>query len=402
MFTLQNAPWPDVKFAGHLPVGDSARHGHVEVRLVADGPRGARGTVASGRIQHALVPPRHDSPHAGPFSSAAGGNRRRSGSADRRVAAAGRGRTPRAAGRVEPDAGASIPGAASTNCSRSRRRVRPTATAVVFEGQSLTYGELNARANQLARYLQARGVGPDRLVAVRLPRSPGVGHGAVGRAEGRRRLSAARSAVARRAAAVHAGRRESRRRRDPRAIARRFAGRAPARDPPGCRLAGNCHVLGRATRATGDGPTARLRDLHLRFDGPAEGRDDRAPGPAQLYPCRCRGVRHYGGRPGAAIRLGQFRRPRGRGLSLPDPRRHAGPAQRRHARLPAVPATVRAMAIDVPLAADRLLARTDRHDRLRAAHGAGHAAAGGHRRRAGPGRTGWPRGSNAWAIACGC
>ncbi|MFE4933441.1 condensation domain-containing protein, partial [Streptomyces sp. NPDC056647] len=36
---------------------------------------------------------------------------------------------------------------------------------------SLTYGELNARANRLARLLVERGAGPERFVAVRLPRS---------------------------------------------------------------------------------------------------------------------------------------------------------------------------------------------------------------------------------------
>jgi acyl carrier protein len=42
----------------------------------------------------------------------------------------------------------------------------PQATAVVFEGESLSYAELNARANQLARALQAQGVGPESRVAI--------------------------------------------------------------------------------------------------------------------------------------------------------------------------------------------------------------------------------------------
>ena len=37
----------------------------------------------------------------------------------------------------------------------------PEAVAVVFEDRELTYTELNARANQLARYLTALGVGPE-------------------------------------------------------------------------------------------------------------------------------------------------------------------------------------------------------------------------------------------------
>ncbi|MDH5548193.1 MAG: amino acid adenylation domain-containing protein, partial [Gammaproteobacteria bacterium] len=47
----------------------------------------------------------------------------------------------------------------------------PSATAVVFEQQSLSYAELNARANQLAGFLRARGVGPDVMVGLCMVRS---------------------------------------------------------------------------------------------------------------------------------------------------------------------------------------------------------------------------------------
>ncbi|WP_327285881.1 non-ribosomal peptide synthetase [Streptomyces sp. NBC_01205] len=47
----------------------------------------------------------------------------------------------------------------------------PDAVAVTFEGRHTTYAELDRRANRLARVLAARGAGPDRLVAVALPRS---------------------------------------------------------------------------------------------------------------------------------------------------------------------------------------------------------------------------------------
>ncbi|WP_346072797.1 non-ribosomal peptide synthase/polyketide synthase [Saccharopolyspora thermophila] len=50
-------------------------------------------------------------------------------------------------------------------------RRTPDAVALVFEQQRLTYAELNARANQLARELVARGVGAEHVVAVALPRS---------------------------------------------------------------------------------------------------------------------------------------------------------------------------------------------------------------------------------------
>ena len=48
----------------------------------------------------------------------------------------------------------------------------PSATAVVFGRERLTYGELNERANQVAHYLRGRGVGPDTLVGVALHRTP--------------------------------------------------------------------------------------------------------------------------------------------------------------------------------------------------------------------------------------
>lgn len=50
-------------------------------------------------------------------------------------------------------------------------RERPEATAVVYEERSLTYGELDARADQLARYVQKLGVGPDVRVGLCVERS---------------------------------------------------------------------------------------------------------------------------------------------------------------------------------------------------------------------------------------
>ncbi|MGW0393348.1 non-ribosomal peptide synthetase, partial [Streptomyces sp. NPDC003042] len=50
-------------------------------------------------------------------------------------------------------------------------RQRPDAEALVLRNQSLSYAELNTRANRLAGLLISHGAGPERLVALALPRS---------------------------------------------------------------------------------------------------------------------------------------------------------------------------------------------------------------------------------------
>src|SRR5262249_44811643 len=47
----------------------------------------------------------------------------------------------------------------------------PEAVAIVYEGEEITYAELNRRANETARRLRRSGVGPETLVGVGLERS---------------------------------------------------------------------------------------------------------------------------------------------------------------------------------------------------------------------------------------
>ncbi|WP_186001748.1 non-ribosomal peptide synthetase [Corallococcus sp. Z5C101001] len=56
----------------------------------------------------------------------------------------------------------------------------PEATAVVFEGTSLTYAQLDTRANQLAHMLRRGGVGPETRVALSVERSPDLVIGMLG------------------------------------------------------------------------------------------------------------------------------------------------------------------------------------------------------------------------------
>ncbi|HYO13129.1 MAG TPA: amino acid adenylation domain-containing protein, partial [Thermoanaerobaculia bacterium] len=62
----------------------------------------------------------------------------------------------------------------------ARAAREPDAPAVTFEGESRTYGELNARANRLARSLRRLGVGPDVRVGLCVDRSFALVEGILG------------------------------------------------------------------------------------------------------------------------------------------------------------------------------------------------------------------------------
>ncbi|MGW2822471.1 non-ribosomal peptide synthase/polyketide synthase [Streptomyces sp. NPDC001443] len=64
-----------------------------------------------------------------------------------------------------------VPAGSLPEVFRAQVRATPDAVALVGPDASLTYAELDARANRLAHELIARGAGPERLVAVALPRS---------------------------------------------------------------------------------------------------------------------------------------------------------------------------------------------------------------------------------------
>ncbi|MFA7505415.1 MAG: amino acid adenylation domain-containing protein [Burkholderiaceae bacterium] len=70
-----------------------------------------------------------------------------------------------------PAPGASVPGCLSQLVA-ARSALSPDAVALRFGAGQWTLGTINARANRLARYLRAQGVGPEVIVAVCLPRGP--------------------------------------------------------------------------------------------------------------------------------------------------------------------------------------------------------------------------------------
>ncbi|MFJ9938094.1 amino acid adenylation domain-containing protein [Streptomyces virginiae] len=80
---------------------------------------------------------------------------------------------PERAGLLEmgDDTGHDFPDVSVADLFAAQAARTPGDTALVFEDERLTYAELDARANRLARALRARGAGPERVVALGLPRS---------------------------------------------------------------------------------------------------------------------------------------------------------------------------------------------------------------------------------------
>jgi non-ribosomal peptide synthetase component F len=234
------------------------------------------------------------------------------------------------------DTAAAAPDETFAELFEAQARRTPDATALVFRDERLTFAELNARANRLARHLVASGAGPERVVALALPRSVD--------------MVVAMTAVWK-AGAVYLP-------VDPASPADRLefvlADAAPVLVVTESVLAAPETRDAVARQAPDD-----LTDLHLRLHGPAQGRRGGAPEPGQPAAEPPRGLRgRRRGRAPAGRTVGRVllrhvvggaRADGGRARTAPDRRRRAARPDRvrrlrdpaRH-RLPRPHAVVRA------------------------------------------------------------
>ena len=139
------------------------------------GADGRAGTASTASLEYSTRPvrPRRRRDAGRPAGPGAGGRRRRPGAArsagSTMLDAAERDRVLVALERhrARPCRRRRCP-----SCSRRRRRAPRTTPPWCPTGEStVSYAELNARANRLARHLIARGIGPEQTVALALPRS---------------------------------------------------------------------------------------------------------------------------------------------------------------------------------------------------------------------------------------
>ena len=173
----------------------------------------------------------------------------------------------------------------------------PDAIALVHLGRTMTYGELNARANAIAHHLRKHGVGPDVLVAVCLQRCPDMVAALLGVWKAGGAYVPLDPSYPSDRLAFMIGDAET-------AVVlthepcRAACGDERDEDLPRHRLAAHRHRAGRRSSAARQAGEPRLRHVHLGLDGQSEGRDDPARRPRQLSLVGeaglCRGARPLG------------------------------------------------------------------------------------------------------------
>ena len=110
----------------------------------------------------------------GPAGAAVGSGASGAGSADRAARHSVGGGAAHAADGMERDCAGAALLPPCRSCLRRRRQRTPAAAAVVCDAGTLSYGELELRANQLAHHLRALGVGPEVVVGLCVERSPAM------------------------------------------------------------------------------------------------------------------------------------------------------------------------------------------------------------------------------------
>ena len=171
MVAFENYPFDDARTSGAgVRILDVAVAGRDQLPA---GP--ARPPQRPPRLRPRLRPGpvrrRHRRRARRPALPAARGDRRRAGAAAARTGVDDRRGAPADAGGLERQR-AGRPEPTLTDLFEDRAARTPDATAVTCAGTSLSYAELDARAGRLAHRLAENGAGPERFVALALPRSP--------------------------------------------------------------------------------------------------------------------------------------------------------------------------------------------------------------------------------------
>ncbi len=170
----------------------------------------------------------------------------------------------------------------------AQARQMPAATALICGDESMSYGELDSRSNQLARRLRQQGADLESRVGLCLERSLDLVVGILGILKAGARLCAARSRLPAGAAGLHDRGRGHPDRGGDEGVRHRASGHGPAdspRHPP--RDAGGSPCRG--SRTPGGWGEPGLCDLHFGLHRPSQGRSGH---PRQRRPAlrRHRGV----------------------------------------------------------------------------------------------------------------
>ena len=173
MFALQNAPQPELRLGGLEVTPLAAEPGTAKFDLTLSLAAGAEGLSGGVEYNTDLFEQATIERLVRSLAAGAGGRGGRSAASGAAAAAADARRSCTGSWCSGTPRPPTYPAAACVHELFEAQAARtPAAVALVFEEQTLTYAELNGRANQLARHLRRLGVGADTPVALCVERSP--------------------------------------------------------------------------------------------------------------------------------------------------------------------------------------------------------------------------------------